>query len=193
MAGYFWNNFATGEPYPNTMPRSSKSKTTGSNWYIPGTPHDDWNAPRDLNPNEPQFPAGYTPPSTPATTTTTTTNPVTPAATEATWAGLLPQYYAGLKSFVGVPETWYAGRGGEKQAQTDYYNLLNAWSQRAGVPLTPDDWGSLWSSINAYKTGYQAQNPTRAFTMSNAFNYLNRMLASAPQAPNVSFLRTGEI
>jgi hypothetical protein len=132
----------------------------------------------------------------------TPTPPATPAPTPAppvavpdpnSWDSFAPQYLAGLKTFIGEPTDWYQGRGGIQQAKTDYYNLLNAWSQRAGLPLTPDDWAPLWSSLGAYRTGYQTQNPTRAFTMSDAYRYMNRMLAGAPNPTPVTFLRTGTI
>lgn len=152
-----------------------------------------WNAfaPGEPAPGNPR-PPEKTPSTTPRTAPPSV--PTTPPATvETTWANLLPQYYTGLKGFIGDPATFYAGRGGEKQAQQDYYNLLNAWTQKAGVPLTPDDWSNVWANINAYRTGGLAQSPARAFTMSDANRYLNRLLTGAPNPTPVTFLRTGII
>lgn len=110
------------------------------------------------------------------------------------YAGLPTAYVTGLKSFLGVePSEYYATRGTEKTAQNDYYNMLNAWQNKTGVPLTPDDWGKVWGGLTSYKTGYAAPNEQRAWTVSDAFNYLGRMLTAAPPQPNVAYLRTGEI
>lgn len=110
------------------------------------------------------------------------------------FAALPASYLAGLKSFLGAePTDYYGTRGAEKGAQTDYYNLLNTWQNKTGVPLTDDDWARVWAGLTAYKSGQQQPGQERTFTVSDAFNYLGRMLTAAPRQPLVSYLRTGEI
>ncbi len=117
-----------------------------------------------------------------------------PAVPGTGFAALPESYLAGLKSFLGSePTDYYGTRGAEKGAQTDYYNLLNAWQNKTGVPLTDDDWARVWSGLNAYRTKQIVPGQEQPFTVSDAFNYLGRMLTAAPRQPLVSYLRTGEI
>lgn len=109
------------------------------------------------------------------------------------YAGLPTQYVAGLRQFVGDPNAYYAPRGAEKQAQTDFYSMSNAWLNRANTSLTPDNWANVWGGLNAYKQGYAVPGTQQAWTFADALNYLGRMLAGAAAAPQVSYLRTGEI
>lgn len=118
-----------------------------------------------------------------------------PSAPEVpSYGGLPSQYLEGLKAFLGAdPTEYYTTRGTEKAAQNDYYNMLNAWQNKTGVPLTADDWGKVWGGLTSYKTGFAAPNEQRAWTISDAFNYLGRMLTAAPQQTGVAYLKTGEI
>jgi hypothetical protein len=116
-----------------------------------------------------------------------------PAPDPNQFAGLPSQYVMGLRQFVGDPSAYYTPRGAEKQAQQDFYSMSNAWLNRANVPLTPDDWGDVWGTLNAYRQGYTTPGAQQTWTFADALNYLGRMLSSAPQAPQVAYLRTGEI
>lgn len=109
------------------------------------------------------------------------------------FAGLPSQYVMGLREFVGDPNAYYAPRGAEKQAQQDYYGMSNAWLNRTNTPLTPDDWSEVWGNLNAYRQGYATPGAPRQWTFADALTYLGRMLAAVPQAPQVAYLRTGEI
>jgi len=109
------------------------------------------------------------------------------------YGGLPAQYLEGLQRFVGDPATYYATRGNEAQAKSDYNNMLYTWSNRTGIPATPDDWSRIWGGLNAYKSGYTTPSVPREWNMSDAFNYLTRMLAAAPQQPQIAYLKTGEI
>jgi len=116
-----------------------------------------------------------------------------PAPDPNAYGGLPWQYNQGARSFLGDLATYYANRGAEKQAQQDYYNLGNAWSQRTGVPLVPDDWLRLWPTLQAYRTPYAAALPTRTWTMGDAIDFLGRVLPPTQPPISISYLRTGEI
>lgn len=140
----------------------------------------------------PPPPASQNPAPPPAAPSVASPPVAVASAPVATYAELPTSYLTGLGSFVGSdPSAFYTSRGAEQTAQRDYYNMLNMWQDATGVPLTSDDWPRVWAGLNAYRTGYAA--PNRAFTVSDAYNYLRRMLASAPRADYVSYLRTGEI
>ena len=139
------------------------------------------------------------------------------------FAGLPPAYLAGLAAFTGLdPSAYYATRAypptsaqlentqytgeqaiqaaaaataaaEEAMAKNDYYGFVNTWANKAGVNLTADDWARVWASLNAYRTGDARLNPNRAFTVSDAYNYLGRMLTREPTPPAIAYLRTGEI
>lgn len=123
----------------------------------------------------------------------TVTPPASTPATPGTYASLPDQYLKGLGGFVGDPAAYYTSRGAEKQAQQDYWNMYNLWMNKTGYALTPDDWGRVWGGLGAYRTGYTVPGVNRSWTVSDAYNYMNRMLARAPEAPQVAYLRTGEI
>lgn len=206
-----WRSFATlddrdpvppgREKYPQEVPLpewpppaipTSPDGRESRNKYPQEVPPPQWPSPAIPTTPTPTTPTTTTP-TTPATTTTTTPPATTTTPAAETYATLPQQYLTGLTAFIGDPKTFYATRGAEKQAQTDYYNFLNAWANRAGVSLTPDDWSRVWGSLQAYRTGYGAPNPARVWTVSDANNYMNRLLTTTPTLPQISYLRTGEI
>ncbi len=103
-----------------------------------------------------------------------------------------PGYYrTAFEGIFGSPEGYYdENRGGLDQAYRDYQELNNLWMSRTGRTMTAEESANLLNSFASIASQMRVMG--RQPTMGDLFNYVQRILAPAPEPPRVSYLRMGE-
>jgi len=114
-----------------------------------------------------------------------------PAIPPDIFAGLnLPTMYTDpfVRTFGRFPEYYTPARGGEDQAQKDYYNLVNFWESRTGRQPTPDEIGKLMANFPSWRN-IAGRTPQ----FGDLMDYASTTMRKGPTPPQLSYLYMGEM
>lgn len=102
----------------------------------------------------------------------------------------LPELYTTpfVNTFGGMPQYYTAARGGEDQAERDYYNLVNFWASRTGRNPTPDELNRLMLQFPSWRN---LAGKTPQF--GDLMGYASSVLRKPPTPPQLSYLYMGEM